>query len=62
MITTRTAPADTEAPVSSDAARSVWRRLVGLDPPARTLTPIPVDAVLFDEGLPVYTGPKVGAP
>lgn len=61
MTTTRTAPTDTAAAASPAAARSAWRRRVGLDPPARTPTAVPVDSALFDEDLLVYTGPKVRA-
>ena len=61
MTTTRTAPADTVPAVPPEAARSAWRLLVGLDPPARTPTAVPVDSALFDEDLLVYTGPKVRA-
>lgn len=57
MTTTRTEPASTPA-------RTAWRRLVGLDPPAQqeaiTMTVVPVDSIL-GEDLPRYTGPKVSA-
>ena len=57
MNTISTEPANT-------AAKTAWRRLVGLDPPAPkltgTMTVVPVDSILGEE-LPRYTGPKVGA-
>ncbi len=60
MTTTHTPSADTASAVSPAAARAAWRRLVGLDPPARKPVIVPVDSILGEE-LPRYTGPKVRA-